>query len=103
MARPRRDITGQTFGRLVVTKDNDGGKNPYVKCKCSCGRLFTALKHNVTRGNTKSCGCLRSEASAERARNFRRAKKDFGLPKQTRNRKETVQEADLDDEFWEDW
>ena len=103
MARPRRNIKNQTFGRLVVIKDSDGGKNPSVKCKCTCGRVFTALKHNVIRGNTQSCGCLRSEVISKMRKSFRQAKKDFGLPKRTRTPKKTVPEIDLDDEFWEDW
>ncbi|MBD3262170.1 MAG: hypothetical protein GF334_10980 [Candidatus Altiarchaeales archaeon] len=61
MPRPRRDITGQTFGRITVRRDVAGGKNPKVLCLCSCGKEFTADKHNVIRGNTNSCGCLKSE------------------------------------------
>jgi len=27
--------------------------------KCFCGKIFTALKNNITRGHTRSCGCLK--------------------------------------------
>ena len=76
MGRPRRDILGQTFGRVTVTKDLEGGKNPQVKCRCACGKVFTADKHNVIRGNTQSCGCLKSE----KAGRYERKKKEPSPP-----------------------
>lgn len=61
MGRPRNAVKGKTFGRLTVVVDEDGGKNPEITCQCTCGKKVTALKHNVVRGNTTSCGCWRSE------------------------------------------
>lgn len=61
MPRKRTDTTGQKYGRLTVTEDSEGGKNPKVVCRCECGTVVTVLKHNVIRGNTTSCGCARSE------------------------------------------
>lgn len=66
MPRPRRDITGQVFERITILEDKDHGKNPEVVCQCSCGKKFKAKKHNVLRGNTRSCGCLRAEKARDR-------------------------------------
>lgn len=61
-----KDMTGQTFGRLVVV-DQDGmmqNGNTLEKkwlCLCECGRSCTVLGSSLRRGHTKSCGCLRRE------------------------------------------
>jgi hypothetical protein len=77
MGRPRRNVNGQTFGRITVLKDTEGGKNPRVQCVCSCGKRFMADKHNVIRGNTKSCGCLKTE----KAGRYVRKKKEPAAPR----------------------
>ena len=66
-----KDISGQRFGRLIVleltelrSKDN----KPLWMCKCDCGEIAFTTRHSLMRGSTKSCGCLRREASAERGR-----------------------------------
>lgn len=66
MPRRRTDRTGEVHGRLTILEDTDTGKNPKVRCRCSCGAVVTMLKHNVLRGNTASCGCLRSESVRKR-------------------------------------
>ena len=33
----------------------------YWKCKCECGKIFTACGVNIRNGNTKSCGCLQKD------------------------------------------
>ncbi len=54
------DLTGQTFGELVVM-----GQAPRTctkigwECKCSCGSITVALGSNLTRGHTTSCGHVR--------------------------------------------
>ncbi len=68
MARPRKDITGHTYGRLTVIEDIDHGKNPAVQCTCTCGKTVVARKSNVLKGNTRSCGCLRAQNSGYRNR-----------------------------------
>ena len=35
-------------------------------CQCECGNLFEASISNIMRGDTKSCGCLSREKSADR-------------------------------------
>ena len=59
----RRDITGQTFGRLTAlyyTGHKDGGSHAIWHCKCSCGNEVDVRLGSLTRGVTKSCGCLKS-------------------------------------------
>lgn len=59
------DLTGTTFGRLVVVGINS--RNP-VKwlCKCECGNECVVSTANLKKGNTQSCGCLRKELSRNR-------------------------------------
>ena len=57
-----KDLAGQTFGKLTVV--SLVGSNGMAKwlCKCECGNEKTVAGSNLTRGDTKSCGCLvRSE------------------------------------------
>jgi hypothetical protein len=63
------DITGKVFGRLKAiepTKQRQHGAVVW-KCRCKCGNdnVFVSGK-DLTRGNTKSCGCLRVEKVIER-------------------------------------
>jgi hypothetical protein len=60
--------TGQRFGRLIVIRefaiiDKRGYKERRVACLCECGNLMDC-KINSLFKNTKSCGCLRRENSA---------------------------------------
>ncbi len=58
---------GERFCRVVVlkeyTKKGDTRKTCY--CKCDCGNYFETQKLNLTSGDTKSCGCLKDELTAE--------------------------------------
>lgn len=55
-----KNLTGQTFGRLtVVSYAGRGTDNRNVwLCRCSCGENRVIPTHNLTRGNSRSCGCL---------------------------------------------
>lgn len=57
------DLTKETFGRLrpirIVGKTTDN--RPAWLCHCECGNEVIVSEHNLKRGNTKSCGCLRLE------------------------------------------
>lgn len=56
------DITGQTFGRLTVTAPaGSRNKRAMWLCLCSCGRETTVMGKLLRSGNTKSCGCWRSD------------------------------------------
>lgn len=62
------DLVDQRFGRLLVTShvnDKNHGHHKWL-CQCDCGRTHVVLGLNLKRGLTRSCGCLRSEASAQR-------------------------------------
>lgn len=65
------DLTGRRFGRLTVVEVDQRGcaDNDYVttwKCVCDCGNMITTRTACLRRGYTQSCGCLRSELSAQR-------------------------------------
>lgn len=63
------DLTGQRFSRLFVLyhKPTPGNKTFWV-CRCDCGKYVLVGYGELKSGNTKSCGCLRKEVSAERLR-----------------------------------
>lgn len=57
----RVNIAGATFGRLTaITPTDKRVKDGGViwKCKCECGRLCFVKAAYLTKGHTKSCGCL---------------------------------------------
>lgn len=60
-----KDLTNQTFGRLVVlerdnTKPSGQGQFAYWRCKCSCGNIVSVRTDHLRDGSTCSCGCLNS-------------------------------------------
>lgn len=60
----KKDITGQKFGRLTAVRPTNIRNNGYIiwECKCECGKKEVYVNlHNLTRGDTLSCGCLNSE------------------------------------------
>lgn len=62
MPRPRPDLTGQTFGRLVVRRPAAPGTagRAFWECDCSCGRLGVRVDaQQLKHAGTRSCGCLR--------------------------------------------
>lgn len=55
------DLTGQKFGRLTAIEPiRKSGRILWV-CECECGNTKQILAINLTRGFTKSCGCLHNE------------------------------------------
>lgn len=58
-----KDLTGQRFGRLTVTKEYGRTKNGAViwECLCDCGTSTKSTRSNLTTGKMKSCGCLKNE------------------------------------------
>ena len=87
-----KDLSGMTFGRLTVIRQSNelktfpNGKHGVMwDCKCECGNETTVLGWYLLNGDTKSCGCLHKEKSAERG--FEQLKKyntwdlsgDFGI------------------------
>lgn len=45
------------YGKLRVLEVIDG----IAICKCSCGNVVEVPKHNLLKGKTKSCGCIKSK------------------------------------------
>lgn len=79
-ARNRRPVQlrrqlrpGEQFNRLTVVCETDpiqvmrkgrGVHHRAFICRCACGDEVTVKMSNLVYGQTKSCGCLRREASA---------------------------------------
>lgn len=62
------DITGQRFGLLTVVGKSDrrnSGGDVLWECKCDCGNTCYVIKGSLTRGGTKSCGCLCAKRQKE--------------------------------------
>lgn len=61
------DLTGQRFGRLVVTASwekrttPNGITKPYWLCKCDCGNEKWVSAYSLRSGNSTSCGCYHKE------------------------------------------
>jgi hypothetical protein len=70
MRRNRLDLTGQRFGRLSVIEFAGKAKNGHSKwlCKCDCGSEVIVSYDGLKRGDSKSCGCYRSERIGNIAR-----------------------------------
>ena len=66
-----KTIIGEKFGFLVVEKpaERKNGKR-YWQCRCRCGAMRIVQESHLLTGHTKSCGCLRREAAANRAANL---------------------------------
>lgn len=66
-----RDITGMVFGRLTaVTRQygpRSGGPRLWV-FRCDCGATIARTVNAVSTGKTRSCGCLRRESAAGKAK-----------------------------------
>lgn len=67
------DLTGQKFGRLTAIKKHtsriNGRSIVSWICNCDCGGESNVTANNLTRGKSKSCGCLAKETAVEHGRN----------------------------------
>lgn len=57
------DLMNQRFGKLLVI-ENAGkidGRRYFWKCQCDCGNTVTIEGSRLRSGNTKSCGCGKSD------------------------------------------
>ena len=70
--RPKKDLVGQRFGRLLVIERAEdyvskaGNRCSRWRCKCNCGNtLVYTTGSNLTTGNTRSCGCLNREVASK--------------------------------------
>lgn len=59
----RIDITDKRFGRLIAIKCVGKNHRSHAMwlCKCDCGNEGTFSSYYLRTGDTKSCGCLKSE------------------------------------------
>ena len=64
----RLDLTGQIFGRLLVTERASNHKDGSIlwKCKCECGSEKIIRAAYLRNGTTTSCGCFRKESVSKR-------------------------------------
>ncbi len=53
------DLSGQRFGKLVVLTLVPERRPTRWNCLCDCGNKSVVEGHNLKRGVTKSCGCLK--------------------------------------------
>ena len=74
---------GTKFNRLTVLGTYTESKKYKAICVCDCGKFTTVFRSNLTRGHTKSCGCLSVEVYRERE--IIHGHKPFGKPSKTYN------------------
>ena len=65
MPRTVKDITGERFGKLIVTGFAGYGQSgrqrvSLWKCRCDCGNTCIVQGYLLKNGRRKSCGCIRS-------------------------------------------
>ena len=66
------DLTGLRFGKLLVLyrdieyEQTHLCKGAHWRCLCDCGKEITVYGAKLRKGNTRSCGCLRTETLRER-------------------------------------
>ena len=61
------DLTGQTFGRLLVLYECGRSKTGKVlwKCRCECGNECIVRSDRLKNQETQSCGCLKRDRARE--------------------------------------
>lgn len=64
-----KDLTGAKFGKLTVIERQGSNKNGRALwlCECECKNKIIVASPLLLSGKTKSCGCLRAEASTCRS------------------------------------
>ena len=62
MAKPKKDVIGEIYGRLTITGDAPyTSKDRRVFVLCQCGNTKEVLLNSLRRGDTTSCGCFLQE------------------------------------------
>lgn len=64
------DLTSKKFGRLTVLRfdHKDHSRKSHWLCRCDCGCEKVVGGHKISRGLTRSCGCLQKELFGNRNR-----------------------------------
>lgn len=63
------ELAGKRFGRLLAirkTAQSLRDKQYLWECACDCGESVTVLAASLRKGNTKSCGCYKTEKLREK-------------------------------------
>jgi len=63
-----KNMVGETVGRLSVIErlKNDKHGNAMWFCVCECGKTVIVRGSMLRSGNSKSCGCLKTETTRKR-------------------------------------
>lgn len=62
-----KDLKGQRFGQLIVIDYAGSARGRSVwLCKCTCGNYVNVNQMELVKGDTLSCGCLRSSFGEKR-------------------------------------
>jgi len=62
LLKKMRDISGQKFGRLLALWPVYHKRRIYSwACQCDCGRIKIASLNDLSKGHTRSCGCLKAD------------------------------------------
>lgn len=77
--RKANDLVGKRFGRLYVI--HRAVKKSHIPgaewvCICDCGTVTTVHGRSLVQETTRSCGCLRKEMTAKRAKEMYRLKRE---------------------------
>lgn len=68
----KRDLTGQTFGKLYVIRQApdyvspNGHRKSMWECQCECGKQCVIMGSHLTTGHSVSCGCQHATTSKKR-------------------------------------
>ena len=66
---------GGKFGRLtILQKGKIVGRNRYWLCSCECGKTKEIAYSSLSKGSTKSCGCLNAELASTRKKTHGKSK-----------------------------
>lgn len=71
----RLDLSGHLFGRLtaIAPAERIKGKTAWT-CICECGNAVSVTTHGLRTGDTRSCGCLKTDMLVERNRSHNKSK-----------------------------
>ena len=67
----KQNVLGMKFGMLTVLREDEpyvmpsGQSYPKVMCICDCGKEYSVRIAKLRSGETKSCGCWRSQRMSE--------------------------------------
>lgn len=70
---PKRDLSGQVFGRLTVISPTEKRKHGgFVwECRCECGNTVFVSTYQLTSGVKRSCECLHVETATAHVNTIR--------------------------------